>query len=95
MSTIKCDSFSIDTDTKNCISEGKEVSLTKNEYSLLLLLANNANKVLSREEISKELSIKADGRAIDTTVSRLRKKLGQEAISTKVGFGYSVIAKKG
>ena len=32
MSIIKCDSFSIDTDTKNCISEGKEVSLTKNEY---------------------------------------------------------------
>ncbi|MGM9531325.1 winged helix-turn-helix domain-containing protein [Intestinibacter sp.] len=95
MSIIECEAFSIDTDTKNCLSEGKEVSLTKNEYSLLLLLANNANKVLSREEISKELPIKSEGRAIDTTVSRLRKKLGQESISTKVGFGYSVVAKKG
>lgn len=72
------------------------VILTTSEFDLLLLLARNAGRIMSRESLFKGLrGIGFDGldRSIDARVSRLRRKLGDvEAdplrIRTVRGQGY-------
>ncbi len=60
----------------------RAVDLTTAEFDLLWLLASNAGRVLPRNEILKDLrGLDYDGidRSIDSRVSRLRRKLGDEA----------------
>lgn len=66
--------------------DGQEVPLTTHEFELLLLLARNAGSVLGREELYKRTrGIEYDGldRSIDGRVSKLRRKLGDDAISPR------------
>jgi len=72
------------------------IDLTTAEYDLLLFLAERAGTVVTREDIMQGLrGIEFDGldRAIDARVSRLRKKIGDDAqaaarIKTVRGQGY-------
>ena len=72
----------------------KEVSLTKIEYDLLLYLAENQMKVLSRERIiSRVWQSHADPQTniVDVYISRLRRRLESDpeiAIQTLRGNGY-------
>jgi len=62
-----------------------QVDLTTAEFDLLWLLACNAGRVLPRNEILKSLrGLDYDGidRSIDSRVSRLRRKLGDDAIGS-------------
>lgn len=91
MNRIEFETLIIDLDKKECYLDGKEVSLTKTEYNLLVFLLNNRNKVYTRREIMQNVwDTEVSLRAVDTTVSRLRKKIGQvgKHIVTKLGFGY-------
>jgi two-component system, OmpR family, response regulator len=59
----------------------RNIDLTTAEFDLLWLLATNAGKVLSRNEILKALrGLDYDGtdRSIDSRISRLRRKLGDD-----------------
>lgn len=75
------------------------VQLTTHEFELLLLLARNAGAVLSRDDIFHQLrGIDYDGtdRSIDGRISKLRKKLGDDAteparIKTVWGKGYLLV----
>ncbi|MBB4842798.1 two-component system OmpR family response regulator/two-component system response regulator RstA [Paucibacter oligotrophus] len=75
---------------------GVPVELTTAEYDLLHFLAERAGSTVSREDIMQGLrGIEFDGldRAIDARVSRLRKKIGDDAqaaerIKTVRGQGY-------
>ena len=75
---------------------GKKVELTTQEYELLVFLAGNAGKVLSRDDIFSNIrGIEYDGldRTVDVRVSRLRKKLQDnpdqpDRIKTIWGKGY-------
>jgi len=61
------------------------IDLTTAEFDLLWLLAANAGRVLPRNEILKVLrGLEYDGidRSIDSRVSRLRRKLGDEAVAS-------------
>jgi len=61
------------------------IDLTTAEFDLLWLLATNAGRVLPRNEILKSLrGLDYDGidRSIDSRVSRLRRKLGDEAVAS-------------
>ena len=84
----------VDTDRKTCYIEDKEILLTKTEYNLLLFLVSNKNKILTRKELAKSVwDVPVSDRAVDTTVSRLRKKLkglGRN-LTTRVGFGYGLL----
>jgi len=79
--------------------DGLDVPLTTHEFELLRLLARNAGKVLSREDIFQNLrGIEYDGldRSIDGRISKLRKKLGDSAteperIKTVWGKGYLLV----
>jgi DNA-binding response OmpR family regulator len=64
--------------TKAVFLHGEPVSITSNEFEVLWLLASQAGKVISREELVTQLrGIEYDGldRSIDIRISRLRKKL--------------------
>jgi len=74
----------------------EEIDCTTNEFKLLWLLASNAGHVMSRDSILETLrGIGYDGldRSVDVRISRLRKKLGDDAnhpykIKTVWGKGY-------
>ena len=87
--------------TINCASrsvylDGQAVALSGNEFDLLLYLASHAGKIQSRETLFKDLFKREyDGmdRMLDIRISRLRRKLGDEAetaerIKTIWGQGY-------
>lgn len=65
-------------DTQSVFLNGKSIAITSNEFAVLWLLASQAGKVISREELVTQLrGIEYDGldRSIDIRISRLRKKL--------------------
>ena len=76
--------------------DGEPVTLTTQEFELLVLLARSTGQVLSREEIYRSIrGIDYDGmdRSIDGRISRLRRKLNDDAdapkrIKTVWGKGY-------
>ncbi|MFO8044719.1 MAG: winged helix-turn-helix domain-containing protein [Halomonas sp.] len=71
----------IDSATREAWLEGERIDLTSAEFDLLWLLASNAGRVLTREEIFSQLrGIKYDGqdRSIDVRVSRIRPKIGDD-----------------
>jgi DNA-binding response OmpR family regulator len=77
---------------------GKPVSLTPYEFKLLVTLAQNQGRVLTRDQLIRD--VQGDGvsvveRAIDTHVFGLRKKLGDAAdlIETVRGVGYRIAQK--
>jgi two-component system OmpR family response regulator/two-component system response regulator RstA len=76
--------------------DGQMVSLSGNEFDLLVYLASRAGQIQSREALFKDLFKREyDGtdRMLDIRISRLRRKLGDEAetaerIKTVWGQGY-------
>lgn len=82
--------------THSVTSHGEPLSLTKTEYAILALLAKNKNTYFNRREIFKEVWASNEGtendRIVDTNISRLRKKLGDQSslIVNKSGMGYAI-----
>lgn len=77
--------------------EGQKISLTKNEYLILLTLMQNKNRVVSRErlmEVLWETESFIDENTLSVNVGRLRKKLDAtglpDFITTKFGVGYLI-----
>lgn len=80
-SRIAFDDLVIDSGMREAWLEGKSIDLTSAEFDLLWLLAANAGRVLTREEIFTALrGIEYDGqdRSIDVRVSRIRPKVGDD-----------------
>lgn len=76
----------IDNGAREVRLAGDMVDLTSAEYDLLWLLASNAGKILSREEIFERLrGIEYDGqdRSIDVRVSRIRPKVGDDPMNPR------------
>lgn len=73
--------------------DGTYMNLTKKEFDLLVLLAENKDRALSRNMILSSVwedDYFGDGRVVDTYIKTLRKKLGKECpfIKTVVNVGY-------
>jgi two-component system response regulator RstA len=79
--------------------QGNPVALTTQEFELLSLLAHRAGELVSRDEVFRTMrGIDYDGldRSIDGRVSKLRRKLGDDAaaptrIKTVWGKGYLLV----
>lgn len=86
-------SLIIDTTKKKVSIDGQEVSLTKKEFEILLLLVQNKGRVFSREDILTRIwsdEVYVLDRTIDVNITRLRKKIGVygKCIVTRLGYGY-------
>lgn len=78
---------------KSCTVDGAEVSLTRKEFDILVLLLSNQGTILSREQIMKRVwseEVVVLDRTIDVNITRLRKKLGTYGVNivTRTGYGY-------
>jgi two-component system, OmpR family, alkaline phosphatase synthesis response regulator PhoP len=87
------ESIHINLNNKTCTVDGKELELTKKEFEILVLLLENKNKVLSRDEILSKIwgdDVIVVNRTIDVTITRLRKKIEPygKCIVTRYGYGY-------
>lgn len=81
-------------DIKVCTIGEEEINLTKNEFNLLEFLIKNKNKIHSRQEILNNVwSSRVSLRTVDTTMSRLRKKMKDlgKYLVTRPGFGYGIL----
>lgn len=91
------DGLTIQLSSRTVKLDQQDLPLSKPEYDLLVLLAQNAGNVVSREEIFRALrNLPYDGqsRFVDTAVSQIRKKLGNKAdryLKTVRGSGYLFI----
>ena len=66
------------------------------EWAVLACLAQRPGRIYSRSEIENRLAdqglLESSSNSLEVIVSRLRKKLGAEAISTHRGLGYRLEA---
>ncbi len=89
----------IDFDLKEVQIESEKIALTKTEFEILSLLAQNSNRVFSRDRIIETVwgdTIYITERTVDVHITRLRKKLGdyREIITNRPGYGYRFDATK-
>ena len=83
----------IDITKKKVTIDGEEISLTKKEFEILLLLLQNKGRVFSREDILSKIwsdEVCVLDRTIDVNITRLRKKIGSygKHVVTRLGYGY-------
>ena len=84
---IEFDDLVIDNGGRSVTLNGELVDFTSAEYDLLWLLASNAGRILSREDIFERLrGIEYDGqdRSIDVRISRIRPKIGDDPENPKL-----------
>lgn len=77
--------------THEVLKENRVLELTKKEYELLKYFLSNQRMVLSRKQILDHVWGKdyfGEVRTVDTHIRRLRKKIGETYIKTKIGTGY-------
>ena len=93
---LRAKDLAIDKARHAVFKDGKEIELTQREYELILYLAENPGKVISREELMSRVwqyDYYGDLRAVDVAIRRLREKLEPnpsepEYVMTKRGAGY-------
>jgi DNA-binding response OmpR family regulator len=90
---IQVGSLVVDTGSRMAILDGVPMHLTRKEFELLTVLVSNQGRAFSREFLVERIwGTDFDGfdRAVDTHVTRLRKKLGAlgDRIVTVWGVGY-------
>lgn len=71
--------------------DGKEISLPKKEFELLYFLAQNPNKVFSRDELLQNIwgsDVYVLARTVDVHIRKVREKIGDDYITTVKGVGY-------
>jgi DNA-binding response OmpR family regulator len=93
---IQFGQFHLDANSRTTLLNGYKVPISSNEFDVLWYLAQSAGQVVNRNELVKAIrGIDYDGfdRSMDIIVSRLRKKLGDDAnnpfrIKTIWGQGY-------
>ena len=83
----------LDTRSGRVTRGGDPVKLTAQEYKLLSYLMHHKGKVVSRTELIEHIydqDFDRDSNTIEVFVTRIRKKLGAEVITTIRGLGYSL-----
>jgi two-component system, OmpR family, alkaline phosphatase synthesis response regulator PhoP len=71
--------------------ENREINLPKKEFELLYFLAQNPNKVFSREDLLQNIwgtDVYVLARTVDVHIRKVREKIGDDYITTVKGVGY-------
>lgn len=91
---IKLSDLTIDSTSYKVVYKGEDIKMPPKEFELLYYLANNKNKVFTREQLLCEVwgyDYPGDSRTVDVHIKRLREKIsgGDEwQIETVWGVGY-------
>jgi two-component system, OmpR family, response regulator len=83
----------LDTRSGRVTLDGEPVKMTAQEYKLLSYLLHHKGKVVSRSELIEHIydqDFDRDSNTIEVFVTRIRKKLGPDVITTIRGLGYSL-----
>lgn len=82
-------SLSINTKNFTVHLDGKQILLSKTEYELLKLFMTKTEEIITREEIVEKVwGWEASDNLIDSTMKKIRQKIGKEKIKTVRGIGY-------
>ncbi len=97
-SLLRLADLEVDLIQRKVIRGGKQIELSKREFSILELLMQNANRALSKMEITEKIwNINFDmgSNVIEVHMHQLRKKVDHDfnskLIETQVGYGYRII----
>ena len=90
---IVAGSVRLDSRSGKVTVDGQSVKLTSHELRLLSYLMHHKGKVVSRTELIEHIydqDFDRDSNTIEVFVTRIRKKLGADVITTIRGLGYSL-----
>lgn len=90
-SIIEVDGLKIDRTSYTVTVNGKQISLPKKEFELLYYLAQNPDKVLTRDELLRHIwgtDVYVVARTVDVHIRKVREKIGEDYITTVKGVGY-------
>jgi len=90
---LEAGTLRLDTRQMRLSVDGRPVALSPLEYRLVAYLMHHAGRVVPAGELIEHLYGDDDARdanALEAVVTRLRRKLGSDAIETRRGFGYLV-----
>ncbi len=97
-SILKLADLELDLIKRSVTRGGQAIELSKREFSLLELLLTNANRVLSKAEITEKIwnfNFDMGSNVIEVHMHQLRKKIDQDfepkLIETQVGYGYKIL----
>lgn len=85
--------YMLDLRTMEVTADGMPMDLTPQEFKLVSLLVHRRGQVLSQLEITEHIynqDYERDSNAVEVLVARVRKRLGQDVVRTKRGFGYTL-----
>lgn len=97
---IKFNGWTLDGNSRKMVSpDNDEIAIPRGEYRALKLLIENAGKIVSRQELIKEMTgreLRSNDRTVDVTIRRLRKHFetiegSGELINTIHGEGYRFV----
>lgn len=90
-SQISIGELTIDRTSYTIKIRNKEINLPKKEFELLYFLAQNPNKVFSREDLLQNIwgsDVYVLARTVDVHIRKVREKIGEDFITTVKGVGY-------
>jgi len=90
-SQIKAGELVIDRTSYTVRLKGREINLPKKEFELLFFLAQNPNKVFTRDDLLQNIwgaDVYVLSRTVDVHIRKVREKIGEECIATVKGVGY-------
>src|SRR6478609_11961537 len=90
-SQITIGDLTIDRTSYTIKVKGKEINLPKKEFELLFFLAQNTNKVFSRDDLLQNIwgsDVYVLARTVDVHIRKVREKIGDDYITTVKGVGY-------
>jgi two-component system, OmpR family, response regulator len=93
---IMIGTVSIDLGRRLVSANGDDITLTAREWAVLDCLVRNKGAIVSKSRIEDDLyafGAEIESNAVEVFVSRLRKKLGRDFITTVRGLGYQVASK--
>jgi len=88
---IKLGDLQIDKEQFLVRYKGEDIILAKKEFELLFFLAQNPNKVFSREDLLLNIwgsDVYVLARTVDVHIRKVREKIGDDYITTVKGVGY-------
>lgn len=90
---LECEGLRVDTDSKQCSVDGKDVAMPRKEFEILATLMADPGHIFSREELLAKVwpeQVVVVDRVVDVHITRLRAKIAPygKHIITRAGYGY-------